>query len=469
MKKIISLALSLFMIIPVLTGCNSNSDANTTTKAADTTKAAAESKSSDTDSEKTEENEKAEESEKPASSEAVEIEFWDMTWGPTEYINTAEALVKKFNEQSENITVKYQSTPWSNWYQTFSTAIASGTAPDISTGAGYQAFQFAKTGAILPIDDVIEDMQASGDLDDFPEDTVAPLKYDGQQIAFPWNQDIRVLWYNTEIFENAGVQPPTSFEELRSAAKAVSKDGIYGLSIGAAQNGGVHLLLTLLLNNGGGLFDENGEVAVSSNERNLEVLQLIYDMANDGSINPAAAGYSGDDAERAFVSGQAAMILSNAAMHKKYPELEGKIDICDPLTGFAGDSATLKWINNIMIYSSTEHPDETKEFLKWWVTNQKDLFTEGGLTSLPVSISSAQDSYYTNDPIISKALNELAPIGKTTAAKSPYIFGELNEIEGDDVLPKVMQGLIMQQDPAKLLEDLQTGIEGIMAKAKAAS
>ena len=466
MKKIISITLGLLMMIPVLTGCNSGSSTTTTTTAAaDTTKAAEESK--DSDAKETEKAEETEKSEKATSSEPVELQFWDMTWGPTEYITTAERLIKEFNDQSENITVKYQSTPWTNWYQTFSTAIASGTAPDISTGAGYQAFQFAKIGAILPIDDVIEDMKASGDLADFPEDTVAPLKYEGKQIAFPWNQDIRVIWYNKEIFENAGVKPPTSFEELRSTAKAVSKDDVYGLSIGAAQNGGVHLLLTLLINNGGGLFDENGEVAVSSNPRNLETLQLISDMAKDGSINPAAAGYSGDDAERAFVSGKAAMILTNAAMNKKYPELDGKIDICDPLTGFEGDLGTLKWINNIMIYSSTEHPDETKEFLKWWVTNQAPLFIEGGLTSLPVSISSSQNEYYTNDPIISKALNEFAPIGKTTAANCPYIFGELNEIEGDDVLPKAMQGLIMQQDPEQILESIQSGIEDIMAKAKA--
>ena len=401
------------------------------------------------------------------ASEPVELDFWDMTWGPTEYISTAEKLVEEFNASHPNIKVKYQSTPWSNWYQTFATAIASGTAPDISTGAGYQAFQFAQIDAILPIDDLVEEMRAAGELAAYPDSTIEPLKVDGKQIAFPWNQDIRVMWYNKTLLDQAGVQPPTTWEEFRAAAKAVSElgDDIYGLSLGAAQTSATHIMLTMLINNGGGLFDEDRNVFIAGNERNKETFQFFYDLAADGSINPAAAGYTGDDAERAFVSGKAAFMLSNAGLNNKYPELDGQIFICDPLAGFHGDKATLKWINNIMIYASTEHPAEAKEFLRWWALNEKPLFTEGRLTSLPVNTDFAQDPFFTENPLVNKALQEFAPIGKTTASNCPYIFAELNEIEGDTFISNTMQGLIMQQDVDMLLEALQGSVEEVMAKS----
>ena len=88
-----------------------------------------------------------------------------MIWGPPEYIDTGKALVAQFNQEHPDITVTYRSIPWNNWYQTFLTAIGSGTAPDVSTGAGYQAIQLYDQGAILPIDDVIGQWKTDGKLD----------------------------------------------------------------------------------------------------------------------------------------------------------------------------------------------------------------------------------------------------------------------------------------------------------------
>jgi multiple sugar transport system substrate-binding protein len=130
---------------------------------------------------------------KKSMASTVELKFWDMVWGPPEYIEVAKKLVDKFNQEHPGIKVSYQSTPWDNWYQTFTTAIASGTAPDISTGAGYQAFQFYQMGAILPVDDVVDDMQKAGKLDDFYEGSVETLKYDNHYVSLPWALDIRVL------------------------------------------------------------------------------------------------------------------------------------------------------------------------------------------------------------------------------------------------------------------------------------
>ena len=91
-----------------------------------------------------------------------------MVWGPNEYIDASKKLVDKFNQENGKIKVTYQSTPWSSWPQVFTTAIGSGTAPDISTGGGFQPVQFYDNGAILPVDDVA----ASIKKDDFAAGTL---------------------------------------------------------------------------------------------------------------------------------------------------------------------------------------------------------------------------------------------------------------------------------------------------------
>jgi hypothetical protein len=125
------------------------------------------------------------------SKDHVDLQFWDMIWGGPEYIDAGKALVAQFNQEHPDITVNYRSVPWTNWYQTFLTAIGSGTAPDLSSGAGYQAVQLYDQNAILPIDDLISAWKAKGKLDDFLPNTVDILKYDNHYVALPWAIDIR--------------------------------------------------------------------------------------------------------------------------------------------------------------------------------------------------------------------------------------------------------------------------------------
>jgi hypothetical protein len=66
----------------------------------------------------------------------VDLQFWDMIWGGPEYIDTGKALVAQFNQEHPDITVTYRSVPWTDWYQTFLTAIGFGNRPGHKHGGG---------------------------------------------------------------------------------------------------------------------------------------------------------------------------------------------------------------------------------------------------------------------------------------------------------------------------------------------
>jgi ABC-type glycerol-3-phosphate transport system substrate-binding protein len=59
----------------------------------------------------------------------VDVTFWDMIWGGPEYMDAGKALVAQFNQETPDITVTYRTIPWTNWYQTFVTAIAANGGP----------------------------------------------------------------------------------------------------------------------------------------------------------------------------------------------------------------------------------------------------------------------------------------------------------------------------------------------------
>ncbi|MBZ9938942.1 sugar ABC transporter substrate-binding protein [Mesorhizobium sp. BR1-1-16] len=395
-----------------------------------------------------------------SSADAVKLNFWDMIWGPPEYIDAAKELVGEFNKQHPEIQVEYRSVPWNNWYQTFVTAISSGTAPDISTGAGYQAVQLYDQGAIRPIDDVIEELKADGELDDFLPNTVDTLRYDDHYVALPWGIDIRVWFYRKDLLEQAGVKVPTTWEELRAAAKATTKDGKYGI-VASGDTGGSHFLYNAILNNGGGMFTADRKLDLKS-DRNMEAFEALAAMVADGSVSPASTGYNSDDRRAAFNRGQAAFTLDGPGLIAQAGAEAKNIGVLPPLAGPHGDKATIFWVNNIMVYEQTKHPDEVKTFLKWWSKNQLPLWTKGNTGQLPTRKSIAADKAIKDDVARAYVLNNYVPIGKTTATNAAGIFPALNDVEGEGAMQSFAQELWQGKPVGPIVDTAETRLKSIL-------
>jgi multiple sugar transport system substrate-binding protein len=396
------------------------------------------------------------------SKDHADLQFWDMIWGGPEYIDTGKALVAQFNQEHPDITVTYRSVPWNNWYQTFLTAIGSQTAPDLSTGAGYQAVQLYDQNAILPIDDLISDWRANGKLDDFLPDTIDTLKYDNHYVALPWAIDIRVWYYRKDLFEQAKLPPPTNWQELKAAAQALTKPNgdQYGM-VAAGDTLGEHLLLTLMLNNGGGLFTKNRKLDLGS-DRNMEALRFVADLVQSHDVYPASAGYSGDDALSAFSQGKAALFLSVPGLNTRLAKIADKIGLVKPPIGPHGDQGTIFWVNNIMLYKQGKHPAEAKLFLEWWSEHEKDLWTKGNVTQLPVRKSFASDPYFQNNDETKFILDNYVPIARTTATHATEIFPKLNDVEGEGALQALSQSLLQGKDVNASVKAASDRLQSIM-------
>ncbi|WP_244669947.1 sugar ABC transporter substrate-binding protein [Kaistia sp. 32K] len=395
-----------------------------------------------------------------SAQEAVKLNFWDMIWGPPEYIDSAKELVAQFNKEHPEIQVEYRSVPWNNWYQTFVTAISSGTAPDLSTGAGYQAVQLYDQGAIRPIDDVVEELKKDGELADFLPNTVDTLRYDDHYVALPWGLDIRVWFYRKDLLEQAGVKVPTTWEELRAAAKATTKDGRYGI-VASGDTGGSHFLYNALLNNGGGLFTPDRKLDLK-NERNVEAFEALAGMVADGSVSPASTGYNSDDRRSAFNRGHAAFTLDGPGLIAQAGDQAANIGVVPPLAGMHGDKGTIFWVNNIMVYEQTKHPEETKTFLKWWSKNQLPLWTKGNSGQLPARASIAADDYFKKDDARAYVLEHYVPVGKTTATNAAGIFPALNDLEGEGAMQAFAQQLWQGKPVGPIVDTAESRLKSIL-------
>src|SRR5215218_7634694 len=136
------------------------------------------------------------------------IKFWNMPWGNTEFNKLDEKITKDYEPAEGLPDASYQVIQWANFTQTFSSAVASNTGPAVSSGGGSQAFQFEAQNKIAYADDVLESWKKNGLYDDFLPGLIDTMKVEKGYAAVPYNLDMRVIWYNKSLLEQAGATPP---------------------------------------------------------------------------------------------------------------------------------------------------------------------------------------------------------------------------------------------------------------------
>ena len=394
----------------------------------------------------------------------VEIDYWDMVWGPPEYVDTGKKLIEQFNSEHPEIVATYQSTPWANWYETFVTAIGSGTAPDISTGAAYQASDFYSQGQIAIVDDVVEALDNDGKLDDFFAGSVDRLRVDdGHYIALPWAIDVRIIFARQDMLDEAGVELPTTWEEFREVAKATTKDdgSQYGYIVPGAETGGTQHIWHWMFGNGGGWFKEDRTLDVF-NERNVEALEFFSSLVKDGVVHPGSAGFTGDDMNKVLGQDGAALAIYNPGIPDELPDIAESLVVTSPLTGPNGDQGTISWVNNRMIYSQSQAQEQAKELMKWLFDADLALWTEGNCGQLTTRQSFAENEHFQQRPHLQKIYAEWLSIGKSAGERAPGIFPELNAVEGEGYMFTLLTDLLQGKDVNESLQKAEDALKSIM-------
>jgi alpha-glucoside transport system substrate-binding protein len=149
------------------------------------------------------------------------------TWAGPEQ-ESFQAVIDGFNELYPNVTVKYTSGG-NNLAPLLSTAVEGGNPPDIAAIAqpGLMA-QFAEQGAIQPIDDLQDAI-----VENFGQAVADAGAVDGTQYGLMYKGSNKsTIWYNVADFEEAGVDPPETWEDLNAAADTLKAAGITPYSVG---------------------------------------------------------------------------------------------------------------------------------------------------------------------------------------------------------------------------------------------
>jgi ABC-type glycerol-3-phosphate transport system substrate-binding protein len=81
---------------------------------------------------------------------------------------------------------------------------------------------FAKNGWLRPLDDLFEKYKDEFGLDDFTESALDTFRYEGKLYVIPHTINTQLFFYRKDLLEEAGKQPPQSFEEYRALAEEMN-------------------------------------------------------------------------------------------------------------------------------------------------------------------------------------------------------------------------------------------------------
>ncbi|MFC4242006.1 ABC transporter substrate-binding protein [Gryllotalpicola reticulitermitis] len=398
------------------------------------------------------------------------LKFWNMPWGNPQFNTLDKKITLDYKPASGLDSAQYQVIQWADWTTAFPTALASNTGPAVSSGGGTMAFQFAAEGKIAYADNLLDSWKKNGLYDDFLPGLVDTMKVDKGYAAVPYNLDMRVMWYNTTLLDKAGTTPPTDWDSYKAACAALKKIGVYGFGLGAASGSGVgyQVLLSFMINNGGGLFNAAHEPDVLT-DANTEAMQFVLDCVKAGYVDPHTPSSTSANVLSQWQARKYGLGFDTAGLANNAGGTVGKeLVVGSPLTGPSGKKGAVYFPNNIMMYTHTPSQKSSEAFMTYYYKHMAPLWTEHTGIGLPPLKSITNTAAFRQDANAVKAIEEWQPISKTMAAPgSDSLFYEVITVDGTPIMNTFAQSLYGGNTTVKaVLTKLQSDIESSIKALK---
>jgi multiple sugar transport system substrate-binding protein len=304
-----------------------------------------------------------------ASGEPVTVTFWNGFTGPDRPV--LEQLVDEFNGAQDSVTIEMEISPWDQFFQRLLPSLASDDGPDLVAMDTAQLPQYIVRGAFRPLDDYYEDSATESDA--LVQAAVDATKWDDVAYGVPMNFTTLLLYWNKDLFEEAGLDPetpPATWEEFADAAVQLTGDGQYGLAI--ADNNTIPMWPILLWGNGGGVVSDDGTTSLLDAPETIEALEYWGGLVMDEGISPI--GLAGADADNLFQTGRAAMEIVGPWMTTGFTEAGLDFGVAPPPEGPAGP-VTLG--TSVAFAINNESDDATAEaameFIKFWNSTDSQI------------------------------------------------------------------------------------------------
>ncbi len=309
-KRLLCTAVAAAMAISLI-ACGQSSSSDQTSQAQAETAAAAETAAESA----------APESEAPAESGEKKVVRVVTGWNEASFPNWP-AAIEKFEQEHPDIDVQIEYTPSGEDATTkIKAELIAGNAPDIFQTWKVFFNDFVDAGYLTDLTDSYEAYGfTDGVLMNGSKNWCAPLMDAANEDAHVYGvSDFicpSVMFYNTDIFDELGLEEPTNLQELIDVSKKLKEAGIKPLVVPGAADNFLDILAKIQVQFTGlqYLLDVNQGKAKLTDDCMLQAMNVLDTLIKEEVIDPSCISYTEDDCVAALANGTAAMF----SMHSQY-------------------------------------------------------------------------------------------------------------------------------------------------------
>ncbi|WP_026548724.1 extracellular solute-binding protein [Arthrobacter sp. Br18] len=326
--------------------------------------------------------------------EGVEIDFWHIQ--ATIYGEAMTEMVQEFNATNEWGIVVNESFKGS--YQELNQAVraslAGGGAPDVSMAYENDTLEYVANDVIEPLDPYIESEQygvPEEDMADMVDGVLARQQvdaYNGSTLSWPHGNSSMGMYYNADLFAEAGIDaPPADWDEFLDQARQMKDEtGLPYSAMGTGKNG---IYYNMLRSKGITPYDPGAATTEFTSPESIESLELLALLFEE------ELAYTAADTEQEFTNERTATELGTTARTStKIEQIQDKFQWSVALTPQeTAEPITQLYGGNHVILSSDDPEQELASwlFMRWFAdTDAQSIYA--ARTGYSPAVESALDT-----------------------------------------------------------------------------
>ena len=345
-------------------------------------------------------------------------------------------------ERDHDVTVNLQKYQWPDLRTRLLSDFASGTVPDLVEEPGGWVQEFALTGDVRPLQEYVDrDGAQMGFPDDWQPGTVDRNSYKGKVYGVQLHLTCMLLLFNKEMLAAAKVDPPTTWAELLTTAKALTSGGVHGIALNQDPGYG----WPFLLQNGVRNYDPASKGLLVPNDAAVEALQFQADLVHKHKVSPVpppGTDYSGP--QKMLSAKRAAMIITGPWDLQPIADTSPDLDLGIAPALRQKEQSTVQAGTSVFIPAKAKNPDLAWDLIKRLTTLdvERAATKESGMLMPRVSWTEQQE---VQEAAHFKAFAAGFPYAVDTGAEL-RLTGKSGEIT--ELFKTLYQDVVMRNAPA---------------------
>ncbi|WP_300382711.1 sugar ABC transporter substrate-binding protein [Clostridium sp.] len=280
------------------------------------------------------------------------------TWWDITKFAHLQKMKEDFESKNPDIKLEFITVAGDDYANTMITKLAGGEKPDVMMLAMDQVPRYAKKNMIMQLDD-LSDKEYKDSLYTVVKDA---LSVDGKMYAAGRDVTPKVMYINTKMFKDAGVEIPSdkwTMEEFVETTKKLTKGSGAEAQWGYYWKNYSDQTFAHIAAFGGKLYSKDGKLSVLTTDENTKkAVQFMYDLTNTYKVCPtgAQAAQFGDNEYSSFMANKVAIQIGSLSTSSTLDANKTEYTVL-PIPSVNGVSTSSSFVNTWTIPNGAENPE----------------------------------------------------------------------------------------------------------------